>query len=48
MKEIMQEYTGTAIGLVGMMCFLFGIGTLFFSDTGLFASWIQIVIGSVG
>lgn len=47
MKEVIREYTGTAIGFIGTMTFLLGIGRLFFSNTGLFASWIQTVVGSV-
>ena len=48
MKEIIREYTGTAVGLAGMLCFVLGIGNLFFSPTGFFAMLIQRVIGGIG
>lgn len=48
MKEIIQQYTGTAVGLVGTMCFLFVIGSAFFSNTGLVAMLIQAVVGGMG
>ena len=48
MKEVIREYTSAAVGLAGTMCFLLGIGNLFFSDTGLFAMLIQAVVGGIG
>ena len=47
LKQIIQEYTSTAVGLVGTMCFLWGLGTLFFSDTGLFAMLVKAVVGGI-